>query len=85
MATKTADRASGLFDQAVSTFGDAMKAGVKIQEDIGKWWSDALDQSGPAMEWQKRSRAIVQEADLQFTPGQRVRLLSSGGVTRVTP
>ena len=30
-------------------------------------------------------RAIVQEADLQFTPGQRVRLLSSGGVTRVTP
>ena len=62
MATKTADRASGLFDQAVSTFGDAMKAGVKIQEEIGKWWSDALDQSGPAMEWQKRSRAIVQEA-----------------------
>jgi outer membrane lipoprotein SlyB len=30
-------------------------------------------------------RAIVQEADVQFTPGQRVRLLSSGGVTRVTP
>ncbi|HEX7053858.1 MAG TPA: hypothetical protein VF211_07980 [Burkholderiales bacterium] len=30
-------------------------------------------------------RAIVQEADISFTPGQRVRLLSSGGVTRVTP
>lgn len=30
-------------------------------------------------------RAIVQEADVPFTPGQRVRLLSSGGVTRVTP
>jgi outer membrane lipoprotein SlyB len=30
-------------------------------------------------------RAIVQEADQQFAPGQRVRLLSSGGVTRVTP
>ena len=30
-------------------------------------------------------RAIVQEADQQFSPGQRVRLLSSGGVTRVTP
>ncbi len=29
-------------------------------------------------------RAIVQEADLQFSPGDRVRLLSSGGVTRVT-
>jgi outer membrane lipoprotein SlyB len=30
-------------------------------------------------------RAIVQEADVAFMPGQRVRLLSWGGVTRVTP
>lgn len=30
-------------------------------------------------------RAIVQEADVELKPGQRVRLLSSGGVTRVTP
>lgn len=30
-------------------------------------------------------RAIVQEADEPFQPGQRVRLLSSGGITRVTP
>jgi outer membrane lipoprotein SlyB len=30
-------------------------------------------------------RAIVQEADLDFRPGQRVRLVTSGGITRVTP
>ena len=30
-------------------------------------------------------RAIVQETDVAFSPGQRVRLLNSGGVTRVTP
>lgn len=29
-------------------------------------------------------RAIVQEADTEFKPGQRVRLVSSGGITRVT-
>jgi len=29
-------------------------------------------------------RAIVQEADEEFKPGERVRLLNSGGVTRVT-
>lgn len=29
-------------------------------------------------------RAIVQEADVPFSPGDRVRLLSSGGITRVT-
>ena len=30
-------------------------------------------------------RAIVQEADVELKPGQRVRLVSTGGVTRVTP
>ena len=30
-------------------------------------------------------RAIVQEADQEFEPGQRVKLVTSGGVTRVTP
>jgi outer membrane lipoprotein SlyB len=30
-------------------------------------------------------RAITQEADVDFRPGQRVRLVSSRGVTRVTP
>jgi outer membrane lipoprotein SlyB len=30
-------------------------------------------------------RAIVQESDVPFSPGQRVRLVTSGGITRVTP
>ena len=29
-------------------------------------------------------RAITQDADESFRPGERVRLLSAGGVTRVT-
>jgi outer membrane lipoprotein SlyB len=29
-------------------------------------------------------RAIVQEADVLFKPGERVRLLTAGGITRVT-
>jgi outer membrane lipoprotein SlyB len=29
-------------------------------------------------------RAIVQEADVPFKPGERVRLLTAGGITRVT-
>jgi len=61
-ATATKDGVSGLFDQAVTTFGDALKAGVKIQEEVGKWWSDALEQAGPVTEWQKKSRAMVSEA-----------------------
>lgn len=67
MAAKTEAKAmearmSSLFDQAVLTFGDALKAGVRIQEEVAKWWTDALEQGGPVQEWQKKSRAIVSEA-----------------------
>jgi hypothetical protein len=51
-----------MFDQAVQTFGDAMKAGVKIQEEMGRWWTDMIEQAGPMTGWQKRSRAIVCES-----------------------
>ena len=63
MATKTeaAGRVTGPFDDAVATFNDALKAGVKVQEDIGKWWSDALEQAGVAEQWQKQSRAALSE------------------------
>jgi len=53
--------AASVFEQAVQTFGDAIKAGVKIQEDVARWWTDVFDQAGAAQTWQKRSRAIVNE------------------------
>src|SRR5688572_156230 len=65
MATKTesAARACGPFDEAVANFNDAVKAGVKAQEEIGKWWSDALAQAGGGGEqWQKQSKAVFAEA-----------------------
>ena len=55
-------RVSALFDDAVQTFGDAVKAGVKVQEEVGKWWSDALEQAGPVDAWQKKSKAVLSEA-----------------------
>jgi hypothetical protein len=63
MATKTVDaNFTGLFDQAMENFSEAFKAGVKMQEDIANWWSETLDQAGPAQEWQRRSRAILSDA-----------------------
>ena len=63
MATKTADlNITGLLDQATQTFSETFKAGVKMQEDIARWWSETLDQAGPVQEWQKRSRSIISEA-----------------------
>ena len=65
MATKTesAARACGPFDEAVATFNDAVKVGVKAQEEIGRWWSDALAQAGGGGEqWQKQSKAVFADA-----------------------
>jgi hypothetical protein len=62
MAAKAEAVVGNMFDEAMTTFNDAVKAGVKVQEEIGKWWSDALDQAGPADQWQKKSKAILSEA-----------------------
>jgi hypothetical protein len=60
-ATKPEVAATALFDQAVRAFGDALKAGVKIQEEVGKCWSEALESAGPVTEWQKKSRQLFNE------------------------
>ena len=52
---------TGLFDQAVQTFGDALKAQVKVQEQIASFWSDALGKATPGPEWQKKQRALFGE------------------------
>jgi hypothetical protein len=64
MATKTATdpRVCNLFDQAVQTFGDTLKAGVRIQEEVGRLWTDAFEQTTPLQDWQKKSRAVFTEA-----------------------
>jgi hypothetical protein len=61
MPTKTETQFTGLFDQAVESFGESMKVGVKFQEDLAKWWADALEQTGPMQNWHKRTRAMVSE------------------------
>lgn len=51
-----------LFDQALETFGGALRAGVKFQEDMTHWWNDAMGQFGSVQEWQKKSCAVLTDA-----------------------
>lgn len=66
MSTKSAEAdVMHVLDSAINAFGDAMKAGVKAQEEIVRWWSSALDSNGsanPMVDWQKRGRAMFDEA-----------------------
>ena len=61
MPAATETQLTGLFDQAVQNFGEALKAGVKAQEQIANWWTDALNKAVPATEFQKRSRTLASE------------------------
>ena len=62
MSTKTESDVMQVLDTAVNAFGDAMKAGVKAQEEMSKCWSDALSSGNPLGDWQKRSRQMFDEA-----------------------
>src|SRR5271166_1412924 len=60
MATKESDVLQFL-DGALGAFGDALKAGVKAQEEMVKWWSGAAEGAAPLGDWQKRSRQFFDE------------------------
>src|SRR6476620_578469 len=61
MAATTQFKATCLFDQALQTFGETLKAGVKVQEEAAKWWTDALERQDAVRDWQIRSRDFVRE------------------------
>jgi len=62
-ATKDSD-VMAVLDSALGAFGDALRAGVKAQEEIGKWWTGAAGAVGanePVAEWQRRSQQLFGE------------------------
>lgn len=62
MSTKTESDVMQVLDTAINAFGDAMKTGVKAQEEMSRWWTDALSCGNPLGDWQKRSRQLFDEA-----------------------
>jgi len=60
MPAEMGQKITGLFDQAVQAFSDSMKAGVKVQQDIAKFWMDNL-QHGSIPDMQKKSQAIFSD------------------------
>ena len=46
---------TGLFDQAARSFGEALQAGVKAQEQIVGFWSDTARKAGAA-DYQEKAR-----------------------------
>lgn len=48
---------TGLFDQAARSFGEALQAGVKAQEQLVGYWTDAVGKASPVADYQEKARA----------------------------
>src|SRR5947209_9316677 len=52
---------SELFEQAMTSYEQAFKTGLKLQEESGKWLTSILEQNAPSREWQKTVRSMATE------------------------
>ena len=47
-----------LFDQAFKNYEQALKTGLKLQEESGKWWTQLFSQCPPTPDWQKKVKSL---------------------------
>ena len=59
-------------EQTVKNCEQAMKNGLKLQEEAGKWWNNMAGQTGSAQDWQKRFSSATNVAT-NFTAATQKR------------
>jgi len=52
---------SQLFEQAMTSYEQAFKTGLRLQEESGRWWTSLLEQTGPTRDWQRTVRTMAAE------------------------
>jgi hypothetical protein len=59
MTEKTTKPVTELFEQAMKNYEQALKTGLKLQEESSKWWSSLMSQASSPQDWQKRGKTIA--------------------------
>ncbi|HEV8494727.1 MAG TPA: hypothetical protein VGR76_20780 [Candidatus Angelobacter sp.] len=74
---------SDLVDQAMKNYEQALQAGVKLQEESSKWWTDFMNQTAVPADWHKRWNATAVETIpiLQKRMEESLRLVDQGSRT----
>src|ERR1051325_9265390 len=57
-----------LFDQAFENYEQALKAGLRIQEEAAKWWNGMLNEMPMPGRWQKTAEGFLSDT---IPTGQR--------------
>lgn len=50
-----------LYDQAIKSYEQALKTGVKMQEESAKYFSTLVNQTTSPQDWQKRMKSVTDE------------------------
>jgi hypothetical protein len=61
MTEKTESPVTELFEQAMKNYEQALKTGVKLQEEAGKCFTSVFNQTTVPQEWQKKVNAAIEE------------------------
>ena len=64
---------SEMTEQAVKNCEQALRSGLKFQQEAGQWWTNLLDQGASAEDWQKRFTSFTNLAN-GFRPTTQKRL-----------
>ncbi len=74
---------SEVVEQAMKNYDQALQAGLKLQEESSKWWTDFMTQTAAPADWQKRWNAAAVETIpvVQKRMEESLRLLDEGSRT----
>jgi hypothetical protein len=78
MSTATTANFSELFEQSARLFENALKAGITVQQDSAKWFTDTLRGLGVSQQWQTKNQAALEKAmaAVQKNVDEGVQLMS---------
>jgi hypothetical protein len=51
-----------IFDQAVKGYEQALRTGVRLQEDATRWWTSIFQQTSCTQDWHKQLSSVVSQA-----------------------
>jgi hypothetical protein len=77
------EQGTELFDQAIKNYEQALRTGVRLQEDTTRWWANFLNQSVWPQEWQKQVSTVMAHAipTAQKNLEESLRLLDQSSKT----
>lgn len=74
---------SELFDQAVKSYEQALRTGVRLQEDTTRWWTNFLHQTAWTQDWQRQISSVMSQTipTAQRNVEESIRLIDQSSKT----